>query len=200
MKQITALVLIVLTLGLTACKTQNIIYETTEAEDSASVIDDVIGVSDETTTEETTAEKTTEEAKTTQAETTTEEATDEPEITEVDLSITLPEKNGSMYVDKDDSNKFTAAVVSARKIDASLLVAVYSLPESGQNYVFEFSSANKFTAENIRRVYLLDGKCNITGVAASKASESEKLSSTENWFCMNVLIKGVIFPAIKEQF
>lgn len=177
-------------LSFTSCKTQIIINEETEGAEATSVIDDVIPVVTEATTEETTAE------------TTTEEQTQPPEteviVTEVDLSITLPEANGKMVVDTDSANKFTSAIADKKHVSPDLLAAVYSVPESDQNYVFEFKS-DKFTADNLRRVYLLDKNCKITGVAADKASEREDMTKAENWFCMNVLIKGVIFPEIKEQ-
>ncbi len=121
------------------------------------------------------------------------------ESTTVDLTIELPEANGTMEVDTSPDNKFIAAVASQKKTDTSLLAAVYSVPESGQNYVFEFYDADGRTKDDLRRVYLMDDACHITGVAAAKSSEKVNVSSTENWFCFNVLIKGVIFDAIAED-
>ena len=121
------------------------------------------------------------------------------ESTTVDLTIELPEANGTMEVVTSPDNKFIAAVASQKKTDTSLLAAVYSVPESGQNYVFEFYDADGRTKDDLRRVYLMDDACHITGVAAAKSSEKVNVSSTENWFCFNVLIKGVIFDAIAED-
>ena len=118
----------------------------------------------------------------------------------VDLSIELPSANGKMEVDSSRGNKFTVIVSDERKIDAAYLVAVYSIPDSGQNYVFEFSSKTGRTADDLRRVYLIDANGKITGVAAKNASEKENVSSVENWFCMNVLIKKLIFPAVENEF
>ena len=118
---------------------------------------------------------------------------------EIDLSIQLPDANGTMEVSLDPSNKFIKAVHNARGIDTSLLAAVYSVPESGQNYVFEFTSAGKRTVDDLRRVYLLTADGAITSVAASKNAERENLSATENWFCMNVLIKGMVFKAVEDK-
>ena len=118
---------------------------------------------------------------------------------EIDLSIRLPDANGAMEVSLDPSNKFIKAVHDARGIDNSLLAAVYSVPESGQNYVFEFSSAGKRTADDLRRVYLLTADGAVTSVAAARNAERENLSSTENWFCMNVLIKGMVFKAVEDR-
>ena len=124
-----------------------------------------------------------------------------PEVTsgEVDLSIVLPDANGKMEVSTDPDNEFIAAVHRQRKIDPSLLAAVYAVPESGQNYVFEFNTATERTAESLRRVYLLQADGTILSVAASDSTEKENLSATENWFCMRVLIKNMIFPAVKDR-
>ena len=117
---------------------------------------------------------------------------------EVDLTISMPEKNGTMVTDGSEDNKYIKIVTDKKDVDADLLLAVFAVPESGQNYVFEFYDKN-MTAENIRRVYLIDTDGKITSVAAVKVSEKENLSTIENWFCMNVLIKEVVFPAISEN-
>lgn len=122
------------------------------------------------------------------------------ELTQVDLNITMPEANGKMQVETSPSNKYIAAIADEEGIDEAFLAAVFSVPESGQNYVFEFKSKNLRSADNIRRVYLLDSACKIISVAASDSSERKNISATENWFCMNVLIKKVIFPAVEDQF
>lgn len=118
---------------------------------------------------------------------------------EVELNISMPEKNGTMVTDASADNKFIEIVNSEKKIDKSLLVAVYAVPESGQNYVFEFYNAKGRTADDIRRVYLIDKNGKITGVAATDSSERVGIGSMENWFSMNVLIKEVIYPAIKDN-
>lgn len=129
-----------------------------------------------------------------------ETATQPAEIpSDMELNISMPGKNGTMVTDKSSDNKFVKIICSQRKIDSSLLVAVYAVPESGQNYVFEFTDAQVRTADNLRRVYLIDANGDITGVAAVDSAEKEKLSAVENWFSMNVLIKGVIFPAIEKE-
>ena len=121
------------------------------------------------------------------------------ESTSVDLTVELPDANGKMEVDTSPRNKFTSAVSEKRGIDSSLLAAVYAVPASGQNYVLEFTKTDSRAKNDLRRVYLLDDNCNITSVAAAKSTEKENISSTENWFCFNVLIKGVIFDAIADK-
>ena len=120
-------------------------------------------------------------------------------IPEVDLSISMPEKNGTMVTDSASSNKFIQIVYKNRKISTDMLVAVYSVPESGQNYVFEYKTADSRDADDIRRVYLIDSSGKITGVAAVDSAEKENVSGVENWFCMNVLIKEIIYPAIEKD-
>lgn len=140
-----------------------------------------------------TAENSSDNEKTTRNEPTTQKQS----ITQVDLSIEMPEQNGTMQTDSSSDNKFIAIVKNERKIKTDLLVAVFSLPDTGQNYVFEFRDEKGRSADDIRRVYLIDKKGNITSVAAADAKEKENISSIENWFCMNVLIKEVIYPAIE---
>lgn len=116
---------------------------------------------------------------------------------EVDLSISMPAANGRMEVSLDPANAFIAAV-AAGGVDPSLLAAVYTVPQNGQNYVFEFSGAER-TARTLRRVYLLDESAAVRSVAAADQAERVNISAAENWFCMNVLIRGVVFPAVEAR-
>ncbi len=120
-------------------------------------------------------------------------------VSEVDLSLELPEANGTMQVSRDPSNALIRAVHNSRGVDTSLLAAVYTVPANDQNYVFEFKTASKRGADDLRRVYLLNGDGVIQSVAAARNSERENLSVSENWFDFTVLIKGVIFPEIQDR-
>lgn len=126
-------------------------------------------------------------------------AAERPEADTVTLPIELPAANGTMEVSVDPLNAFIRTVAESRGVDVSLLAAVYAVPQSGQNYVFEFSDAGERSASSLRRVYLLTDDLRIKSVAAANAAEREHISMTENWFCMNVLIKGVIFPSVEEK-
>lgn len=118
---------------------------------------------------------------------------------EIDLSIVMPQQNGSMYTDSSADNKFIIIVNEDKGINKELLVAVYSLPDTGQNYVFEFYTVSGRTVNDLRRVYLIDENGKIVSVSAVNSSERVGIGSVENWFSMNVLIKEVIFPAISES-
>jgi len=176
--------------------------ETTVPQETTAVSPETTTVAPETTTSapESTvpAETTTEQESTTKE---VPETTTASEASDITLNMSMPEANGTMEVDLSEDNKYIQIVVNKRGIDASLLVAVYSVPESGQNYVFEFSSegAENRTVDNLRRVYLIDSSGKISFVAAASSSEAENVSVVENWFNMNVLIKGMIFPAIEDK-
>lgn len=195
-------------------QTESVSEITSETETSAIAPETTKALSEETSVNEEELTSLTEEPETevntltvTQSQASTEPATEKEEhstanelpVTDVDLSIEMPEKNGTMETDSSPDNRLIRIVCSERGIDAELLAAVYAVPESGQNYVFEFYTADKRTADSIRRVFLINEKGKITSVAAVKADEKENISSVENWFCMNVLIKEVIYPAIAEE-
>lgn len=201
MKKYIIVFVLLLLLVLGGCKREYVYVASTTA-DSDDITSDVAA---ETTTGQITVESTSEEItffeEITEEVTSAESAeTTESAMTEIDLTIEMPDKNGTMVVDTSSDNKFVKEVNKSRKIGSDKLVAVYSVPESGQNYVFEFKDAKGRKVDDLRRVYLLDENCKITGVAASSSTEKEGISSVENWFCMNVLIKEMIFPAVAEQF
>ena len=116
----------------------------------------------------------------------------------IDLHVELPDANGTMVVSTERTNPYIALVSAQRNLPVERLVAVYTVPQTGQNYVFEFNAGAR-TVENLRRVYLIDRNDQIDSVAATDWNEAENVSQTENWFCMNVLIKNMIFPKIAGE-
>lgn len=116
----------------------------------------------------------------------------------IDLHVELPDANGTMVVSTERTNPYIALVSAQRSLPVERLVAVYTVPQTGQNYVFEFNAGAR-TVENLRRVYLIDRNDQIDSVAATDWNEAENVSQTENWFCMNVLIKNMIFPKIAGE-
>lgn len=116
----------------------------------------------------------------------------------IDLHVELPDANGTMVVSTERTNPYIVLVSTQRSLPVERLVAVYTVPQTGQNYVFEFNAGAR-TVENLRRVYLIDRNDQIDSVAATDWNEAENVSQTENWFCMNVLIKNMIFPKIAGE-
>ena len=117
----------------------------------------------------------------------------------IDLHVELPDANGTMVVSTEKSNAYIRIVSEQRGLNTNLLIAVYTVPQTWQNYVVEFKNAESRTADGIRRVYLIDQNDKIVSVAAAADAEKENCSTTENWFCMNVLIKKMIFPKIEPE-
>ena len=120
-------------------------------------------------------------------------------ITEVpsNTEILLSYGKGNTYFSAAAENKFISYISAERGISPSFLVAVYSLPDEGLNYVLEFSGEEK-SYDTLRRVYLINESGNIESVAASNSDECENISAAENAVCMKVLIKQGIFPCIED--
>lgn len=112
--------------------------------------------------------------------------------------------DGTLNVDLSPSNKFIQIVSSKEGIDAALLTAVYKLPDTGQNYVLEWTgktdTSGKIlrTSDTVRRCYLIDQSGNITDVAASDFNECVGMNRIENSVAMETLIKNMLVPAIEK--
>ena len=111
--------------------------------------------------------------------------------------VRLEYGKGNTYFDDSAECKFIQIVTTERGIDSSLLVSIYSLPDEGLNYVLEFYPGER-TADNLRRVYLIDVNGKIDSVAADKSEERENISAAENTVCMTILIRQGIFPCIGD--
>lgn len=125
--------------------------------------------------------------------------------TGVTINATLPEANGKMIFNDSPDSKYMQIVIEKYKFNPKMLASVYSSPNTGQNYVFEFNGTKDSSGryirnqDTLRRVYLIDENDNIVSVAAAKSSERVNISQSENWISMEVLIKKMILPEIQEQ-
>lgn len=133
-------------------------------------------------------------------------ATDgEAEDASVTFPASLPEANGTMHVSHDADNRFIQIIHQAYNLPAARLTAVYSVPDTGQNYVLEWNGSTDSTgkilrnADTLRRCFLIDANGNVSAVAATDASERENMSAIENTFAMETLIKRVILPQIADK-
>lgn len=112
---------------------------------------------------------------------------------------------GELLVDSSENNRFIQIVNSKYKIKKNLLTAVYSVPDTGQNYVMEWNGATDESgklirsAKTIRRCYLIGTDGTVTSVASVEPNERVNLSRTENSLSMNTLIKRIILPAIEDK-
>lgn len=72
--------------------------------------------------------------------------------------VVIPDKNGDNYLSDDPNNEFIKLVASTYNVDKNALVAIYSVPDSGTNYVLQFkkglfSSTYEKSPDNLYRVY-----------------------------------------------
>lgn len=73
--------------------------------------------------------------------------------------IVIPDKNGDNYLTDDPNNEFIDLIADTYNVDKKALVAIYSVPDSGTNYVLQFKAKgliNKTyekSPDNLYRVY-----------------------------------------------
>ena len=68
----------------------------------------------------------------------------------------VPEKNGDNKLSVDPDNEFIKIVTTKYpSVNPAALVAIYSVPDSGTNYVLQFKSKNNYekSPDNLERVY-----------------------------------------------
>lgn len=73
--------------------------------------------------------------------------------------VVIPDKNGDNYLSDDPNNEFIDLIADTYDVDKNALVAIYSVPDSGTNYVLQFKAkglVNKTyekSPDNLYRVY-----------------------------------------------
>lgn len=72
--------------------------------------------------------------------------------------VVIPDKNGENELTDDPNNEFIKLISGTYGIDPSALVAIYSVPDSGTNYVLKFKKSligNKYekSVDNLEYVY-----------------------------------------------
>lgn len=72
--------------------------------------------------------------------------------------VVIPDKNGDNYLTDDPNNEFIKLIANTYNLDPASLVAIYSEPDSGTNYVLRFNKSligNKYekSVDNLSYVY-----------------------------------------------
>jgi hypothetical protein len=72
--------------------------------------------------------------------------------------VVIPDKNGDNFLSDDPNNEFIQLIADTYKLDKASLVAIYSVPDSGTNYVLRFKKSlvgNKYekSVDNLYYVY-----------------------------------------------
>lgn len=119
-------------------------------------------------------------------------------------NITIPDKNGDNMLSDDPENEFIKLISSTYGVDTDALVAIYSVPDSGTNYVLQFKksligSTYKKSPSNLKRVYHI-------GVAPQREiSYTEGLSNNYNCTAAEGLltfnlVKGTVMEQYPDYF
>lgn len=113
-------------------------------------------------------------------------------------------KNGENQLSDHHDNKFIKLVAEKYGVDKELLVAIYSEPNTGNNFVLEFSGKRNDdgnvikSPETLVKVYSIDKKNNIC-VATGKTTGNVGVSYAEGMLCFS-MIKAVVMPQYPEYF
>lgn len=113
-------------------------------------------------------------------------------------------KNGENILSDHHSNKYIKLVSSKFNVDNELLVAIYSEPNTGNNFVLEFSGAKDEdgnvikSPDTLTKVYSID-KNNKIAVATGKTTGNIGVSYAEGTLCFN-MVKTIVMPQYPEYF
>lgn len=113
-------------------------------------------------------------------------------------------KNGENQLSDHHNNKYIKLVSEKYNVDKELLVAIYSEPDTGNNFVLEFSGKKNEDGNVIKspdtlvKVYSIDKKHNIC-VATGKTTGNVGISYAEGMLCFN-MIKTIVMPQYPEYF
>ncbi len=80
------------------------------------------------------------------------------DVEEESGGVVIPDKNGDNFLTDDPNNEFIKLIADTYSLDPASLVAIYSVPDSGTNYVLRFKKSligNKYekSVDNLQYVY-----------------------------------------------
>lgn len=113
-------------------------------------------------------------------------------------------KNGDNILSDHHNNKYIKLVSGKYGVDKELLVAIYSEPDTGNNFVLEFSGKRDEdgnvvkSPDTLTKVYLIDKNQKIS-VATGKTTGNVGVSYAEGTLCFN-MIKTIVMPQYPEYF
>lgn len=113
-------------------------------------------------------------------------------------------KNGDNILSDHHNNKYIKLVSEKYKVDKELLVAIYSEPDTGNNFVLEFSGKKDEdgnvikSPDTLTKVYSIDKNKKIA-VATGKTTGNIGVSYAEGTLCFN-MIKAIVMPQYPEYF
>lgn len=132
-------------------------------------------------------------------------------VTTLDAVITLKiisgiikplDKTGENLISESSDNEFIALISVKYKVDSKALVAIYAVPDKGNNFVLQFKkvSLNKYgrSPDDLEKVYQVDKERNIciatkTGIGCSGVSSAESI-------LVFYMVKEIIMPQHPDVF
>lgn len=113
-------------------------------------------------------------------------------------------KNGDNVLSDHHNNKYIKLVSEKYNVDKELLVAIYSEPDTGNNFVLEFSGKRNEdgnvikSPDTLTKVYSIDKNKKIA-VATGKTTGNIGVSYAEGTLCFN-MVKTIVMPQYPEYF
>ena len=117
--------------------------------------------------------------------------------------VEIPDANGENFLSDSASNEFIKLISQKFGVDSKSLVAIYSVPDSGTNYVLQFKksligSTYKKSPDNLERVYHI-------GVAPQReiSYTNGKLLLGDHYNCEaaeGVLVFNLVKTSVMEQY
>ena len=120
--------------------------------------------------------------------------------------VVIPDKNGDNYLSDDPNNEFIRLIASTYNVDKNALVAIYSVPDSGTNYVLQFKkslfgSTIEKSPKNLYRVYHigLAPERTISYTEGKLLTGNHNCSGAEGMLVFN-LVKTEVMPLYPTYF
>lgn len=113
-------------------------------------------------------------------------------------------KTGDNQISDSPSNEFIKLIVDERGVDAERLVAIYAIPDLGNNFVLEFDNKRDDNGNVIRspktlkRIYHINKERNIT-VATGKPTGNEGVDYGTSLMTY-YLVTDVVMPEFPDYF
>ena len=113
-------------------------------------------------------------------------------------------KNGDNVLSDHHNNKYIRLIVNKYNVDAEKLVAIYSEPDTGNNFVLEFRDTRDDNGnivkspDTLHKVYLIDKDKNIS-VATGTTTGNVGVSYAEGTLCFH-MIKSIVMPQYPDYF
>ena len=117
--------------------------------------------------------------------------------------VVIPDKNGDNFLTDDPNNEFIKLIANTYNLDPASLVAIYSVPDSGTNYVLRFKKSligNKYekSVDNLHYVY------HIGAAPERKISYTNgKLVLGDHYNCQaaeGVMVYNLVQTMVMEQY